>query len=255
MPLNRALLHYARSRFMDKAALVPSDAAMGGDPAAGGMPPGGGGPMAAMGGGPAPGGMPPPGGGGDPMAAMGGMPPPPPTDPSTGQPGAAGNDLSTAVQTAMTNVLSQAGLLGGGPDGKGGKQTAPKPDINTIATDVFQLKKMLLHVIRAQGMELPPDVLDGPNRDPSTGAPAAAPDGGSVVRPGASATPSQGASPDDSAIKPVEPCRAPSPPRRAAPKGRPNGKAGRAWSPPLPFSATEHALAVARLFRSRRAAG
>jgi hypothetical protein len=93
----------------------------------------------------------------------------------------------------VQQALMQSGLQGN----KG--QTAPKPDINTIATDLFQVKKMLLHYFRMQGIELPPDILDGPNRDPTTGAPAQAQSGGSDAQPGSSMQGGQ------SAIKPIQP--------------------------------------------------
>jgi hypothetical protein len=103
----------------------------------------------------------------------------------------------------MQNVLARSGLQGNvGPTGK---PTAPKPDINTVATDVFQLKKMFLHFMRVQGIELPPDILDGPNRDPLTGAPAASPSGGSDVQPGASAAGMGINGAPQSAIKPIAP--------------------------------------------------
>jgi hypothetical protein len=46
-----------------------------------------------------------------------------------------------------------------------------KPDINTVAIDIFQVKKMLQFLFNTMGIPLPPDILDGPNRDPSTGTP------------------------------------------------------------------------------------
>ena len=105
----------------------------------------------------------------------------------------------------MTQALASSGLQGqGGKMGPNGKPQV-KPDINTIATDVFQLKKMLFSIMRHQNIELPPDVLDGPNRDPMTGAPAVSPSGGSDVQPGASMQPGGGAGGPDSAIKPIEP--------------------------------------------------
>jgi hypothetical protein len=97
-----------------------------------------------------------------------------------------------AVQQAMQMMGSQ-----GGPGGQGPKQ--PKPDINTIATDVFQLKKMILAKMRHDGQELPPDILDGPNRDPETGAPALSPTGGSDVPPGSADLTAA------NAIKPIKP--------------------------------------------------
>ena len=102
-----------------------------------------------------------------------------------------------------------------GPNGK----PQVKPDINTIATDVFQLKKMLFAIMRHANIELPPDVLDGPNRDPMTGAPAESPAGGSDVQPGAS----MGAG-AQSAIKPVQPMQGAFPSGGMGPAG--SGSAG-----------------------------
>lgn len=179
---------------LNKRAFVPSDATAGG----GGPPPGG---DPGMGGAPPPpgdpgmGGPPPPPPPGDP--GMGGpppggdMPPPPPPPPDAG---GGGGDIAAQVAVGVQQALQGSGLQGN----KG--QTAPKPDINTIATDLFQVKKMLLHYFRMQGIELPPDILDGPNRDPTTGAPAAAQSGGSDAQPGSSM---QGGS--QSAIKPIQP--------------------------------------------------
>jgi hypothetical protein len=217
MPITAELIKMARysaRKIAEKRGFVPSDAAAGGgapppppgDPSMGGAPPPG---DPAMGGAPPPGdpsmgGMPPPPPG-DP--AMGGAPPP--GDPSTSMPmppmdpsmmGGGGGDIRSIIR----DELSSAGLIPGGKGGAGMNGKAPKPDINTIATDVFQLKKMFLHFIRTQGIELPPDILDGPNRDPATGAPAASPSGGSEVPPGGGMA--------NSSIKPIEPMQGAFPP-------------------------------------------
>lgn len=192
--LDTNLIKMAKWR-LNKRAFVPSDAAAGGgDPGAGGPPPGGdpgdGGPPPP--GDPGMGGPPPPG---DP--GMGGPPPggdmPPPPPPPPPDAGGGGGDIAAQVAMGVQQALQGSGLQGN----KG--QTAPKPDINTIATDLFQVKKMLLHYFRMQGIELPPDILDGPNRDPTTGAPAAAQSGGSDAQPGSSMQGGQ------SAIKPIQP--------------------------------------------------
>jgi hypothetical protein len=127
---------------------------------------------AMMGGGGAPP-MDPSGGGMPPMdpAMMGGAPPmggPPP------MPGGGGLDpnsltqmITQAVQTAM-GAGSQA-VPGGGVPGAGGKPA--KPDLNVIAMDCFQTKKLIIGLYNTMGLPLPQDILDGPNRDPSTGAP------------------------------------------------------------------------------------
>lgn len=164
-----------------KQAFVPSDAvaAAGQPPAGPGPAPQSGGPGGPPSGGAMSGGQPPgPGGqmpGGDPM---GGMPPGPSPDSMMGGGGGEVDmKVQRAVQQAMQNMMGPAG----GAGGPGGGMKPPKPDINTVATDVFQLKKMFLAMIRQNGMELPHDILDGPNRDPVTGAPSASPTGGSDV--------------------------------------------------------------------------
>jgi len=190
-----------------KAAFIPS----GGDPAAGGMPPGmpPGDPMAGgmppgMPGDPMAGGM-PPGMPGDPMA--GGMPPGdpmaggmPPGDPMAGGMPDLQAMITEAVQSAMA---ATGGAATTGPTGK-----PAKVDINTIATDVFQLKKLMFAMFKQMGMEPPMDILDGPNRDPVTGSPASAPTGGSD----ASALPPGGGGGDQGAIPPIPPMPAAFPP-------------------------------------------
>ena len=107
-------------------------------------------------------------------------------------------DLDAKIQQAVQTAMQTAGA-GGGANGGPGSPKQPKPDINTVATDLFQLKKMFLAYLRRQGIELPPDILDGPNRDPSTGAPAISPTGSSDVAPGSSGPTAMGA------IKPISP--------------------------------------------------
>jgi hypothetical protein len=188
----------------------------------------------------------------DPAMMGGGAPPPPPPPPdASGGGGGGGGDLAAVVQGAMVNALNQAGLAGGGGPAKNGKPQA-KVDINTIATDVFQLKKMVFMVFQRMGLELPSDVLDGPNRDPATGAPATSADGGSVVPPGASMA-EGGAQP--SSIKPIEPIMGAFPPGAGgAPGGAEASKsASRVGVPYSRYqgSPVEHARAVQALFRQR----
>jgi hypothetical protein len=95
--------------------------------------------------------------------------------------------------------MAQQQTQGGAPGAGGAK--APKVDINTVATDVFQLKKMMFSVFQRMGLEMPPDLLDGPNRDPQTGMPSVAPTGGSTPAGGGQA----GAGQPLSAIQPIEP--------------------------------------------------
>lgn len=192
MAINRNLFDLARRQHV-KQAFVPSEAAA----QSGGPPPGGSGPppgdpgMAPGGGGPPPmdpgmgGGGPPPGG--DPMGGGGGGMPPMPSGGGLG-------DIDAKVQQAVQSALQASGM-----QGNAGSPKQPKPDINTVATDLFQLKKMFLAYLRRQGIELPPDILDGPNRDPATGAPAVSPTGGSDVQPGAAQATAAGA------IQPISP--------------------------------------------------
>jgi hypothetical protein len=104
----------------------------------------------------------------------------PPGMPPEAPPPAESVDIDSKIQQAVQKALQGAGLQGSSNP----KQA--KPDINTIATDIFQIKKMILHDLRLRGVELPPEILDGPNRDPMTGAAAPSPSGGSDVPAGIS---------------------------------------------------------------------
>jgi hypothetical protein len=87
--------------------------------------------------------------------------------------------VQQAVQQAMMGGGGgMGGGMGGGNGGAGGMKP-PKPDINMVATDVFQMKKLMFAFFRQMGWEPPPDILDGPGRHPATGAPASGPMGGS----------------------------------------------------------------------------
>lgn len=194
--LNKELLSYALRRTAgEKVAFVPSDAAAGGGapPGGGGAPPGGappgGAPPAPPAGDPAAGGA--PAMGADPASAGGGAPP---TDP---------NMIDQKVQNAVQQALQASGGGGaaGGAPGAGGMKP-PKPDIGTIAQDVFQLKKLLFHQMRQEGRELPPDILDGPNRDPQSGMPSANPGNGSDPAGGGQTAPPPNAI---SGIQPIQP--------------------------------------------------
>jgi len=201
MPLNQELVklaRYAMRKQAEKRGFVPSDVVVGGGSGGGGgaPPPPPGDPS--MGGGmpPPPPGDPSMGGGMPPPSTAMPMPPMPPMDPS--MMGGSGGDIRSIIR----DELQSAGLVPGKPGAGPNSGKAPKPDIQTIATDVFQLKKMVLHDLRMRGVELPPDILDGPNRDPVTGAPAVSPTGGSDVAPGSS----MGSGPQSS-IKPIEPIK------------------------------------------------
>lgn len=191
--INPLLLQYAV-----KQAFVPSDAAAGaGGPPAGGPPPD------ASAGGPPP--SPPAGGGG-----------PPPSPPAGG--GSGGDLMSALPQMIQTAVQSAMGGMGGQPGQPGamGPNGQPmgkpgKPDPMAQAMDLFQIKKMLTHICRINGWELPPDILDGPNRDPQTGAPMPPGAPGSTSDPAMSqGAPAQGGG-SPGAIPPIEPIQGASP--------------------------------------------
>ncbi len=159
------LAAYRVNQGRPKAAFVPSDA------------------VAGMGGGG--GGGDPSGGGGAPPAAppQAAPPAPPPPDPSMGGGGglSAGVDPNAGIAAAVAQGVQQgmSGAGGGAAGAAGGGMKPPKPDINMVATDGFQTKKMLFALFRHLNIEIPPDVIDGPGRDPTTGLPAASPVGGS----------------------------------------------------------------------------
>ena len=163
MNINPELLQLAQWRLnqLKKEAFVPPG---GGDPSQGGPPPD---PSQAGAGGPPP----------DPSQAGG----PPPMDPSAMAgaagpapvPGGGGMTADTISQIVAQTMQQMGGGAAGGPGGMGGGpggKTA-KVDINTVAMDVYQVKKMLQFLFNTMGIPLPPDILDGPNRDPKTGMP------------------------------------------------------------------------------------
>jgi hypothetical protein len=140
------------------------------------------------------------------MMGGGGMPPMPGG-------GAPMGDIDAKVQQAVQQAMQTANPAAGGAGGAGAGGKPPKPDINVVATDLFQLKKMFLAYLRRQGVELPPDILDGPNRDPNTGNASASPTGGSDVPPAPQMTPG--------AIQPIEPIQSASPMPKQASAMRP----------------------------------
>jgi hypothetical protein len=154
----------AEKQAAEKFAFIPPGG--GGPP--GGPPPGGDPSAGAAGGGGAPPGVGDPSAGGmspmDPSMAGGGAPP---------VPGGGGMNADTISQIVAQTMQQMGGMGGGGAGvgggGAGGKMV--KPDIATVAIDIFQVKKMLQYMFNTMGIPLPPDILDGPNRDPSTGTP------------------------------------------------------------------------------------
>lgn len=160
--------------------------------------------------------------------------------PGGGMGGPSGGEIDAKIQNAVRQALQTAGPgAGGGAGGAGGKPA--KVDINTVAMDLFQLKKMMLSDFRRRGVELPPDVLDGPNRDPQTGLPAANPMGGSDpsgggAPPGGGGAPPGGPGGPGGAIPPIPPMEPAMPPGGAGGPG--GGKtAGVRLPRPLAFAA------------------
>lgn len=201
MLFNPELLAAARMRLAsiyqdaEKAAFAPP----GMDPSAGGGMPPGAPPGMPPGMDPSMmGGMPPPGM--DPSA--GGMPPGPPMDPSmmAGAP-PPGIDPEMIRQLVQQELAKGNGAAGAGMPGKPGK-----PDLNAVAMDLYQTKKLVVMMAQQMGLTLPQDVLDGPNRDPSTGAamppgtPGSTSDASKPVQPG----PGPSAGPDN-ALQPLSP--------------------------------------------------
>lgn len=202
---NYTLLELAKWRLndqMQKSGFVPS-----GDPSqdpSAGMP----GAMAGAGGAPPdPSAM-----GMDPSAAGGGAPP----DASmmSSPTPAPQPDITETIRSIMQQELAKSAPAAGGGGGAGGGGAAgrsARPDIVTVANDIFQVKKILTYLLNLWGIPLPPDVLDGPNRDPSTGLPVPPGTPGSTSDPSQQAAPAggggsaggpQGAFP---AIQPVQP--------------------------------------------------
>ncbi len=176
MSYNTTLLELARWRLreqFEKQSFIPpgggDPSQGGGDPSAGGAPP-----MDPSAGGGAPPMDPSMGGGAPPMdpSAGGGAPPEAPPDPAAG--GGGSPDIMAMLQ-AMQQQISQMQQGGGGgaaPGGAPGAGMGGKPmkaDINTVAMDIFQVKKMITSLFNMYNIPLPPDVIDGPNRDPSSG--------------------------------------------------------------------------------------
>jgi hypothetical protein len=123
----------------------------------GGPPPGppGGGP-----GGPPPG---PPGGGPPgmpPPDMMGGPPPDMPLPPPEKEEDKEKKSETTAeeVKQIVKDVLSELGIS---PQGKTGKPA--KPDLGLMANDIYQVKKLMIHLFRVLNIGIPPDALENPD--------------------------------------------------------------------------------------------
>ncbi len=184
--INPELMKMARAAIRTKRAFqppMPPDPSMGGG--AGGPPPG----------------APPM----DPAAMGGAGAPPPPMDPSMGGgaggpiPGAGGltaDSIRQIMQEEIAKAMGGGGMPGatGGAGGMGGPGMGKpgKPDPLAQSMDIFQVKKMVFAIANAMGVEPPQDVMDGPNRDPSTGAPMPPGAPGSTSDPNAQAQGQQG---------------------------------------------------------------
>lgn len=179
---NNTLLELARytlqRQLSEKQAFQPPV-----DPSTGGPPPGGGGGPTA---------------GGDPSSTM-------PMDP-TAMAAAAGGGGGGLDPETIRSIIRQEMAAGGGGGGAGGAGGGAggkpvKADINTVANDIFQVKKILTYLMNMFQIPLPPEIIDGPNRDPATGA-ALPPN-----TPGSTSDPNQQTqqpSTPPSAIKPIE---------------------------------------------------
>ncbi len=186
-------LHEQEKQAHTKVAFVPP-----GDPAAGGGPPGMGGPPGA--GGPPPGaGGPPPGMDPGAMGGSPGAPPPGAGGPPPAPPPGGGGDLDALKQMVVQAVqqgVQASAAAPGGAGGAGGK--AIKADLNMVAQDAFVNRKLMMDLYKHIGLPLPSYILDGPNRDPSTGLPMA------VDAPGSTSNP-QPAPQQPGAIQPIQP--------------------------------------------------
>ena len=128
-------------------------------------------------------------GGAPPDPSMGGGAPPmdpsmgggaPPMDPSAGgapppPPGGGGGDLLSTIMMKLDQMTQSLQMAPQNQQGPGGAPGAPgkpgKPDLLAMSQDIFQIKKILFMIANAMSIEIPPEILDGPNRDPTTGAP------------------------------------------------------------------------------------
>jgi len=116
-------------------------------------------------------------------------------------------------------------IMGGGGGGIGGATGGmgagkAQSSIKPAEMDSFQTKKMVMHLAKHMGIDFPPDLLDGPNRDPRTGAPMPPGAPGSTSDPNAGAA--AGGPAPQSAIKPMQPMGAAFP----TPPGGPGGGGG-----------------------------
>lgn len=146
------LMAVARDQ-VTKAAFVDASAS-GGDPAAAGGAPTGMDPMAMMGGG---------GGPADVSAQM----------------AAAGGGGGALSEDRVKQLIQESMAAGGGAGATGaggavGPNGQPKKKVD-VNTEIYQIKKLLIYLLNAQGVQVPPDMMlgdpaDDPHADPSEAA-------------------------------------------------------------------------------------
>jgi hypothetical protein len=144
----------------------------------------------------------------------------------------------------MIQQSIQQAMGAGSPAGAG---KPAKPDLNTVAIDIFQVKKMLQYLFNQMGIALPPDILDGPNRDPSTGMPMAPGQPGSTSDPNITAQNAQQQQPPGGQIQPIQPMGgAGGPPPGGGAGGPPPGGGGGGQPPDATKSSEDRALYMGR---------
>lgn len=97
----------------------------------------------------------------------------PPADPAAAGGGPNPMDM---IQQQMQQMQQQMMQMqgGGAAGGMGGPMGAAKTNKQdqqaAVSMDMFVIKKLLFMMCNSMGIEIPPSLLDGPNRDPNTGA-------------------------------------------------------------------------------------
>jgi hypothetical protein len=180
----------------------------------------------------------------------------PPPDPSGGGGGGGpGLDMILQKLDQLAQSMQMSPQNQQGPGGAPGGPGKPgKPDLLAMSMDIFQMKKILFTIANAMGVDIPQEVLDGPNRDPATGMPMPPGMPGSTSDPNTMAQqqPQQGGGggQQQSAIPPIKPMQA------ATPTGD-GGPAGKTASVGQPFGSASKdvqnkASALAALLRSKQ---
>jgi hypothetical protein len=91
---------------------------------------------------------------------MGGPPPDMPLPPPEKEEDKEKKSETTAeeVKQIVKDVLSELGIS---PQGKTGKPA--KPDLGLMANDIYQVKKLMIHLFRVLNIGIPPDALENPD--------------------------------------------------------------------------------------------